>query len=306
MKKSTPATRAGVLFQEGQGDLPMLEIRTAWSTAVVYLHGAHVTHFQKAGEPPLLFLSKMSRFTAGEPIRGGVPVILPWFGAREGQPSHGFARLLAWHLEEVTFLRSGEVNVRLRLPTLEDYRGFTPFAAEYNVTIGRRLRLALSVTNATPDRELVLEDCLHTYFAVSDIARTSVAGLRGVRYLDTVGERAERVETARAIRFTGETDRIYLHTPHTIEIHDRGWKRRIVIEKEGAATTVVWNPWIEKAQRMPDFGNEEYRQMVCVESGNAGPDRLTLAGGQTAALAVTLSSAPLAAGRPAGRARAAR
>ena len=90
-----------VLFSEGNGDLPRLEINTPWSTAEIYLHGAHITHFQKKGEPPLLFMSKLSRFNAGTPIRGGIPIIFPWFGAREGEAAHGFARTQTWELREV-------------------------------------------------------------------------------------------------------------------------------------------------------------------------------------------------------------
>ena len=63
-----------VLFSEGNGTLPRLEINTAWSTAEIYLHGAHVTHFQRKGQPPVLFMSQLSRFTEGIPIRGGIPV----------------------------------------------------------------------------------------------------------------------------------------------------------------------------------------------------------------------------------------
>jgi len=34
---------------------------------------------------------------------------------------------------------------------------------------------------------------------------------------------------------------------------------------------VVWNPWIEKAKGMADFGPEEaYKNMVCVEAGSVG------------------------------------
>src|SRR6516164_1479231 len=85
-----------VTFMEGRGELPMLEITTAWSTAEIYRHGAHVTHFKKNDEPPLLFLSQCSRFEEGQPIRGGIPVIFPWFGAREGMAMHGFARVKSW------------------------------------------------------------------------------------------------------------------------------------------------------------------------------------------------------------------
>src|ERR1043166_3574796 len=105
-----------VTFMDGRGELPMLEVNTAWSTAGIYLQGAHVTHFKKKNEPPLLFLSQCSRFAENEPIRGGVPVIFPWFGPREGLPQHGFARLKLWELKEFAPAPDGSVSVRFRLP----------------------------------------------------------------------------------------------------------------------------------------------------------------------------------------------
>jgi len=86
-----------VIFTEGSGELPMLEINTAWSRAELYLHGAHLTHFQLKDQPPLLFMSQLSCFKEGAPIRGGIPVIFPWFGSREGEPTHGFARTQVWN-----------------------------------------------------------------------------------------------------------------------------------------------------------------------------------------------------------------
>ena len=67
----------------------------------------------------------------------------------------------------------------------------------------------------------------------------------------------------------------------------------IRVEKQNSASTVVWNPWIAKAQEMPDFCNDEYRNMVCVESGNVMDNKITLAPGKKASLKVKLSSKPL-------------
>ena len=64
-----------VSFIDGRGELPMLEVTTAWSSAEIYLLGAHVTHFKKKDEAPMLFLSQCSRFAENEPIRGGIPII---------------------------------------------------------------------------------------------------------------------------------------------------------------------------------------------------------------------------------------
>ncbi len=69
-----------ITFASGNGGLPKINIATGQSTAEIYLHGAHITGFQKNGEPPLLFMSRLSQFAPGKAIRGGVPVCFPWFG----------------------------------------------------------------------------------------------------------------------------------------------------------------------------------------------------------------------------------
>ena len=72
-----------VMFANGGVGLPKINITTNRSTAEIYLHGAHVTDFQKKGEPPLPFLSRLSQFATGKTIRRGVPVCFPWSaGAR--------------------------------------------------------------------------------------------------------------------------------------------------------------------------------------------------------------------------------
>jgi glucose-6-phosphate 1-epimerase len=78
-----------------------------------------------------------------------------------------------------------------------------------------------------------------------------------------------------------------------VEIHDSKLGRRIRIEKSGSLSTVVWNPWVEKAEQMPDFGGEEFHQMVCVESGNVADNRLTLPAGKSNTLKVEISTLPL-------------
>src|SRR3972149_4808972 len=100
----------------GNGGLPKIDVRTDHGTAEIYLHGAHVTGFQKNGEPPLLFMSRSSQFSDGKPIRGGVPIVFPWFGPREGTTVHGFARLVSWELGEATTLADGGVKLRFDFP----------------------------------------------------------------------------------------------------------------------------------------------------------------------------------------------
>jgi len=280
-------------FIDGRGELPMLEISTAWSSAAIYLLGAQVTHFKSKGEPPLLFLSQCSRFAENEPIRGGIPVIFPWFGPREGLPQHGFARFKNWELKEVLPAADGSVSVRFRLPEYPEASSFPPCTVDYIVTVNKSLTLQLLVRNNSHDEIFTFENCLHTYFEVGDISTISVAGLKGIDYLDKVADFARKTENNDAIRVSSEVDRVYLDTTGPVEIHDPRLGRKIMIEKHGSTSTVVWNPWIAKAHQMPDFGNDEYQRMICVESGNVASNNIKLPPQETSTLTVKLSAQPL-------------
>jgi len=280
------------MIGEGKGDLPKIEVQTKFSDAEIYLNGAHVTKFQRKGEPPLLFLSEKSRFEKGHPIRGGVPIIFPWFGACEGKTGmHGFARNQTWELKEISQNDSG-VIVQFSLPDSAESAQYPKFSAEYFVTVGEMLSLELRVTNQSQEN-FSFENCLHTYFAVGEIGAVSVVGLKGAEYLDKTENFARKKETAEQITFSSETDRAYLNTTGTIEIHDAKLKRKIIVEKENSASTVVWNPWIAKSKAMADFGDDEYLRMVCVESGNIAENRIVLPPGKTSSLKINLRSTSL-------------
>ncbi|MDX2225907.1 MAG: D-hexose-6-phosphate mutarotase, partial [Verrucomicrobiae bacterium] len=263
----------------GEGGLPKLEVLTPWSRAEIYLHGAHLSHFQRLGEEPLLFLSRKAVFDGKKPIRGGVPVIFPWFGPKEGSPSHGFARTTEWIFAGVEESREGAVTVRMELPEMTDPKGLPSFSLEYILTIGEHLQLELRTTNGSDYQTLDFENCLHTYLHIGDIRQVSVTGLQGREYLDNLEGLTRKTETPGEIRFDSEVDRVYVDTPDTVEITDPVLKRRIMIEKENSLSTVVWNPWVEKSAGFADMAPDEYAGFVCVESGNAKTNRVQLTSG---------------------------
>jgi len=88
----------GAQLASGGGSLERLALTTPGAEAHLYLHGAHLTHFQPQGERPVLWMSEHSAFSPGRPIRGGVPICFPWFGGSgpAGSPNHGVARLRTW------------------------------------------------------------------------------------------------------------------------------------------------------------------------------------------------------------------
>jgi glucose-6-phosphate 1-epimerase len=274
-----------VRMDAGRGGLQRVLVETALAEAEIYLHGAHVTHFQPRGEKPVLFMSEKSTFESGKPIRGGVPICFPWFGARQDGgtgPAHGFARLTEWELVSAGEKKDGEVALGFRFvssaATRELWNG--DFELTYAVVIGKSLTLGLWVRN-TSDQEMRIEEALHTYLAVSDVKKVSIEGLAGVTYSDRVGTPHTETEGSKPIRITAETDRIYLNTKSTCVVDDPGWGRRLLVEKAGSKTTVVWNPWIAKAKALPDFGDEEWPSMLCIETCNVREFGVTLAPGES-------------------------
>jgi D-hexose-6-phosphate mutarotase len=273
--------------------LPKIAVTSKFSTAEIYLHGAQVTHFQKNGEPPLIFLSRESYFAPGKAIRGGVPICFPWFGAREGNVMHGFARLSEWKLTDTDAAPDGSVKLNFLLPeNLLVQAGWPPAKVNFIVTVSEKLTMELRVENSSA-QDFIFEGCLHTYFSIGDIAQVSIAGLKGIYYLDKVENFARKLETNEALKISSEVDRVYLNATGTVEISDVKLRRKIFVEKSGSASTVVWNPWIKNARAMADFGDEEYKEMVCVESGNVRESKISLAPGKISSLKVSLSSEQL-------------
>lgn len=282
----------GARIEAGRGGLRRLTLEAPCAEAQVYLHGANVTHFQPRGEKPVLWVSERSLFEGGapgKPIRGGVPICFPWFGPRPDAPLHGVARLFEWNLVEVAPEGEGlravlafEANELTRRHVAED------FALRLAVTVRSALTLELEVVNRSgvPFR---FEEALHTYFAVGDVRTASVCGLEGRAYLDKTEGGTRRTLAEEPLRFAGETDRVFPDLEGTLLVDDPAWKRRIEISRVGSRTAVVWNPWAAKAQAMPDFGDEEWTGMLCVEAANALDDAVTLPPGATHTLSTRIA-----------------
>jgi glucose-6-phosphate 1-epimerase len=272
-----------VRLETGEGNLPRLRISNRQGQAEIYLHGAHVTAWQPSGHAPVIWVSRDSAWEAGKPIRGGVPICFPWFAAHateKSAPGHGYARLADWTLTGAHDEQAGPTTLVFQLT-----QGTTPwplwphaFAATYRVTVGSTLGMALEIHNRGTDA-FSFEEALHTYFGVQYVREISITGLEGVDFLDKVDGMARKTQGNDPIRFTAETDRIYLNTQAACTIHDPGRRRRVIVRKTGSDTTVVWNPWTDKAKAMADFGDLEWPEMVCVETCNVNAHAVKLAAG---------------------------
>jgi len=278
----------------GNGGLPLMKIVTPWSAAEIYPHGAHVAGFRKNGGPPLIFLSRKSFFVPGKPIRGGVPICFPWFGNRDGEPSHGFARSSTWQLANNSVAPNGAVTLTFALPQIPGRDTWKNLRTEFIVTVADTLTMELIAANDSCGEMLEIENCLHTYYHVGDIGAVSITGLQGSPFIDNAagGNGQRKVENGPVLKITKETNRIYPDNTAAVEIRDEKLKRIIRVEKSGSESTVVWNPWT--TQKLPDdFDPAEHTQMVCVESGNVKLNKILLAPGKSSALKVVISSRPI-------------
>lgn len=251
--------------------------------------GAQALAWQPPGSRPVLWVSKESQFVPGVAVRGGVPVVFPWFGrGPDGtrHPSHGYARITDWQRVSVNH-SDAELRVVYALPEAD---GLT--AGLQAVFTPTDFSVSLSVTN-TAAEPATYEAALHTYLAVGDIRQASIDGLDGASYLDMAGDDPGPHLQAGQVRFDAETDRLYTHSG-TAVLHDPAWGRSVVVEKSGSTGTVIWNPWIDKAARLSDFGDDEWQEMVCIEAANVRDHAVTLQAGETSELVSSLQVRPLA------------
>lgn len=287
---------SSVRVEEGKGGLPRLAVQSRHGSSQIYFQGAHVAAWHPASATaPVLWISRDSYFAPGKPIRGGVPICFPWFGPHAtdtAAPGHGFARLRDWTLVEAHEHPDGNVELALVL-TSEEGEALPPqwphaFRLIHRITIGPALTMSLEMHNPSEKETVSYEQALHTYFAVQDVRHVTVTGLAGTDYLDKVTGFSRHNQGQDPVRFTGETDRIYLNTRATCVINDPGKRRAIAIRKTGSDATVVWNPWIDKARAMPDYGDDEWPEMVCVETCNVNVHKRTLGPGETHTMTATI------------------
>jgi D-hexose-6-phosphate mutarotase len=283
-----PSVRA----RHAPGGLPQLLVSAASATAEIYLQGAHVTSWVPTGQDRVIWMSRRTALAHGLPFRGGVPVCFPWFGPHAGTdaPLHGFARISEWTLTDVRE-RGEDVLLTLCLSDSASTRASGwphRFTARYVVTVGAKLSLALEVENTGP-QPITFAEAFHTYLSVGDVRAVTITGLESRRYVDRLTSPAGRAPSGAPLRLTAETDRVY-EQPGCVTLVDPTSGRSLSVTAQGSANVVVWNPWIAKAVAMDDFADEEWTQMVCVETCNVLDDAVTLGPGERHTMVAIISA----------------
>jgi len=288
-----------VILEHGSGAL-----------AEIYEHGATVTRYRSPGGREVLWTSATAVYDGAKAIRGGVPVVFPFFGPTSDArvatvapcPQHGFSRTSRWTVAELAVTATGACRAVFRLADTAATRAVWPFAFRltYEVVLDEDA-LACSLTIENTGTKPVAPQCLlHTYLAVEDSARVTVFGLEDAEYADKVTGETCR-ETMPAVAFTGETDRVYSGASRRacplavrpegvrVDAHGAALAADGTVAAEINADVVVWNPHVAKARAMGDFDDDGWRNMACVEPGLVAADRPDIAPGCSFVLAQTIA-----------------
>lgn len=286
-------------------ELIALRINNEQATATVFIQGAQVTHFQPRNSSPVLWCSDHCQYLSGQPIRGGIPICWPWFGDLRRNPeeiqqqvpsdsdtsplNHGFVRNQDWQLDEVSIIDANSTQVVFSLTIDKNDEPLWPYACDLKltITIGAELTVKFSITNKSPDA-LHFTSALHNYFAVSNINNVSISGIEDSQYIDCLDDWKQKKQHG-PLNITQETDRIYTTDNSTLSIDEAG-QSSIELDTKGSHSMVIWNPWIEKSKQLSDYGDVDYKQMVCIETANVLDDAVVLQPNQQHSLVVSISA----------------
>ena len=265
----------GVTFLRLADGFPGFEIDNGKCKALISLYGGQLLSFTPAGAEPIIYMCRGAQFKTGKAIRGGVPLCAPWFGAATtpGLPAHGAVRLAVWSPESVS---AEAITLKLSAAGLPEQFRHLPFEFTLKFTLSKILKIELTTVNIGA-QPADFTAAMHSYFAVSDVARIKVRGLDGAAYFDAAAGK-DGVQHG-DVTVEGEIDRIYQSDSTKLEIIDAS--RTICLEKQNSRATVMWNPGAEKAKGFADLDDAEYPAFICVETANTREDARVLQPGES-------------------------
>jgi glucose-6-phosphate 1-epimerase len=238
--------------------MPLISITHPLFHATILTQGAQLIEWTPTGSDPVLWSSDISHFTNGKPFRGGIPICWPWFG-KSRTPAHGFARILPWELiarED----RDEEVHLTFRLTDTH----FThelwnhPFTLTLQMKLGTTCEITLDI-----DAPIETTGALHTYVYTADITHASITGL-GDHYIDSLQNALVCTAPITPLCINLAIDRIYTAPQSHSILTDTN--RTLTVHHLGHSDVVVWNPWSQGTATITDMDDNDYRQMICIET----------------------------------------
>ncbi len=226
-----------------------VEVSTSCATAKIALLGATLFSYKKKSE--LFWLSSSKDFT--KEIVGGVSICWPYFGRRENEPIHGFARGCKWKIFNISEDEK-QSQITLSLDATWRYK----YRLHYTITIGEKLTLELSTTNEDC-KDFNISCAFHSYLSVSHIKNISLFGLESKNYLDATN--GEKKTQNGEFFIDGECDRVYEGIFDELSLVDG--KKKVGIYSNSSSQVVIWNPYETKEPLALD---DDFTKMICIEN----------------------------------------
>ncbi|XP_074649675.1 uncharacterized protein LOC141904937 [Tubulanus polymorphus] len=268
---------------------------------IIRLKGATVISWKLFGTE-ILFVSDAASFDSADvqtwkPIRGGIPIVFPYFGSSDIGPHHGFARIHRWSiLKEPHEDEDGNPTVVLCLEDNEITRKMWnfKFRLEYMVKLNDHdLITTLTIVN-TDKKDFDFQAVLHTYFATRDVTGSMVNNLHGLTYIDKARNKETHIQSFEHLMIAGHTHKVYKDAPDEVTLLNVGLDgdTDIAVKKVNFPDLVVWNPWKEVVKGKEDFAHHEYPYMISVEPGVVHtPVKLTSGESYTGSQVISINTA---------------
>lgn len=278
---------AGITHTKDPGGRAALRLRHGDDDVLVSFVGAQILSWHRRGRDALWTASKAEHLP-GKPVRGGVPVVFPWFGDHPDDPklpAHGFVRNQTWQLAhaaagpEVTLAIADDDASRAVWPH--------PFRLQLRIRVAAGVHVELTIENRGP-QPFSCEEALHTYFAVGDVHTASVHGLEGIAVTEFAREPEAGWDSRTPIRFRAETDRVFQGVPDRIELRTPALTGSTVLTTRNVRSAVVWNPWPAKTARLSQMAADDWQRFVCIESANVKQERLRIPPGARHTMALSI------------------
>ncbi|KAF7320333.1 DNA polymerase [Mycena kentingensis (nom. inval.)] len=240
------------------------------ASADIHLYGATVVSWKSASKldpnpTERLFVSS----SLDRPIRGGIPVVFPCFGAPSHTEhldlaQHGFARNSVW---------SWDGSIRQEGDTFQIFLTLEPNAAIQKLYT-RPFHLTYIVTLAQYELSTELREfqaLFHNYLAVPAADTVLVTPLQGLAYFDKTesteeGKATAKTEARAGVDVRNFTDSVYVDAPQNYEVIWPGGG--VAINTSNLKDVVVWNPQVEAGSKIGDMEAGGWERFVCCEPGH--------------------------------------
>ncbi|KAI0814954.1 galactose mutarotase-like protein [Irpex lacteus] len=254
------------------------------SSVEILLYGATVISWNSPSKTnpeakERFFVSGKAALDGSKPVRGGIPVVFPAFGApthpdHAKLSQHGFARSEVWTFDSTVLDSEAGVSVRLALLPNDSIKAKfdKPFELYYVVTLAEhQLSTDLHVKNTglSTSGPLEFQALFHNYIR-APANEVAITPLQGLHYYDKTESTDElkaqpKPELRAAVDVRTSTDSVYENAPGTYHVAWPG--DSVEIKTKNLKDVVVWNPQEAAGSKIGDMEPNGWERYVCVEPG---------------------------------------